>query len=262
MAAPWTLTTWNVNSIRARLDHVVTYLAEHEPDVMLLQETKVEDQLFPRVPFLELGYTVSIHGSKGYAGVATVSRSKPAEVGCGFGEGESDKHCRILNTLVDGVRIYNLYVPNGQELDSEAFAYKLGWLRRLGAELRDGYTSDDAIIVAGDFNIAPADADVHDPDGMRGQIHFSAAEHAALQDLLSFGLRDCFRVVSDAAGVFSWFDYRGRAFPRGAGLRIDHIYGTAPMVARLQRVEHDQEPRGWDTPSDHLPVTAWFARSV
>jgi exodeoxyribonuclease-3 len=259
MAAPWTLTTWNVNSVRARLDHVATYLAEHEPDVLLLQETKVEDKLFPRVPFLELGYVVTTHGSKGQAGVATISKSKPTDVVTGFRQGEPDRHCRVLNTLVDGVRIYNLYVPNGQDLDSEGYLYKLEWLKRLGQELRDDHSSTDSVVLAGDFNIAPADADVPDADAMRGHIHFSPAEHDALAGLLSFGLRDCFRVGSDEAGVYSWFDYRAGAFQRGNGLRIDHVYATPPMVERVTGVVHDREPRGWDTPSDHLPVTASFA---
>jgi exodeoxyribonuclease-3 len=256
--AAWTLTTWNVNSVRARLDHVVTYLAEHEPDVLLLQETKVEDRLFPRVPFMELGYTVTMHGSKGLAGVATVSKSEPTDVVTGFREGEADQQCRILQTVVDGIRIYNLYVPNGQDLESEAYAYKLAWLKRLRAELDADHDPQNPLILAGDFNIAPGDGDLHDPESRRGTIHFSDAEHEALAQLLEFGLSDCFRAVSDEAGVYSWYDYRMAAFERGVGMRIDHVYATAPLVARVESVVHDAEPRGWDTPSDHLPVTVRF----
>jgi exodeoxyribonuclease-3 len=248
-----------VNSVRARLDHVSTYLAEHEADVVCLQETKVEDRLFPRVPFLELGYEVITHGSKGYAGVAVLTRREPGEVVRGFRDGPVDRHCRIMNVVVGGVRIYNLYVPNGTEVGSDAFAYKLGWLARLRAELDEHEDAGREIVLCGDFNVAPDDRDVFDPDHMRGQLHFSDDEHAALAELMDFGLHDCFRKHNQQARQYSWYDYRGGKFERGIGMRIDLVCATAPLYERCTEVRHDAEPRAWDTPSDHLPVTAVFA---
>jgi exodeoxyribonuclease-3 len=258
MAGSLTLITWNVNSVRARLDHVLTYLAEHEADVVCLQETKVEDRLFPRVPFMELGYTVTTHGSKGYAGVATLTKSAVDEVQVGFREGPRDEQCRILNTMVEGVRIYNLYVPNGKAVGSDAFAYKLSWLARLRDEVVAHEKPDAALILCGDFNIAPDDRDVYDPERMCGELHFSDEEHAALGELVAFGLFDCFRERCEEAGHYSWYDYRGNMFARGLGMRIDHVYATRSLADRCGELIHDHEPRGWDAPSDHLPVTARF----
>ena len=256
----FSIATWNINGIRARLDLVAMWLARHEPDIVLLQETKVEDQLFPRVPFLELGYEVVHHGSKGRAGVATLSKKPVAETYLGFRDGPTDQHCRILNTLIDGVRVYNLYVPNGQSLGTEAFQHKLQWLERLCDELGRHHDADAPLVLAGDFNIAPDDRDVHDPAAMRGHIHFSEPEHAALAQLQEFGLRDCFRKHCSEAGHYSWFDYRSNAFARGLGLRIDLVLASRPMYDRCTSAIMDHEPRGWDGPSDHVPVVVRFRR--
>lgn len=258
MAGPFSLLTWNVNSIRMRLDPTLTYIDEHEPDIVCLQETKVEDQLFPRVPFMELGYTVTCHGSKGYAGVVTLTRQKPSEVHRGFREGPEDEAPRIVSLVVDGVRIYNLYVPNGQAVGSEAFQYKLAWLERLRAELDATCKPDEPVLLCGDFNIAPDERDVYSVEAMTGHTHFTDAEHGALDHLKAFGLHDCFRKHHDEGGQFTWFDYRGAAFERGAGLRIDHVYVTAPLYERCEEVVQDLEPRGWDKASDHAPVRARF----
>jgi exodeoxyribonuclease-3 len=254
----WRLATWNVNSIRARLDHVATWCAEHEPDCLLLQETKVEDALFPRAAFVELGYYVTLHGSKGQAGVATLSREPPSRVQRGFARGPADRHARVLCTTVRGIRLYNLYVPNGTALGSEAFEYKLAWLRRLREELDTTARAEDDLILAGDFNVAPEARDVHDPRAAAGKLLFTDEEHAALRHLVEFGLRDCLRCLDDSSGIYSWFDYRAGAFARGHGMRIDHIYATSGLAARCRAVIHDLEPRGWDTPSDHAPVLATF----
>ncbi len=260
MAGELSITTWNVNSIRARLDHVVTYLAEHEPDIVCLQETKVDDSLFPRVPFLELGYEVTIHGGRALCGVATMTKSKPTEVVRGFREGAPDKHPRILNVVVDGVRVYNLYTPNGTSLGSEAFAYKLTWLERLRAEIESNHEPGDDIVVLGDFNIALEDRDVWDPEAFRGRMLFTDDEKSRLQALLDFGFTDCFRKHEAGGDHFTWFDYRTNGFERNQGLRIDHIYATPALAERCVSVQHDGVPRGWDTPSDHVPVTGRFAR--
>lgn len=258
MPTPFSLVTWNVNSVRARLDNVLTYLDEVDPDVVCLQETKVEDKLFPRVPFMELGYEVHLNGTKGYAGVATLTKSEAKDVRSGFSVGEDDKHPRILNLEVGGVRIYNLYVPNGTSLESEAFAYKLAWFEQLRAELDELWESEQEVLLVGDFNVAPDERDVWDPAALEGGTHFTPEEHAALAKLLDFGLRDCFRKHVEEGGHYTWFDYRNASWERGHGLRIDHLYASAPLYARNVEVRHDAEPRGWESPSDHLPVYARF----
>jgi exodeoxyribonuclease-3 len=255
----FTITTWNVNSVRARIDHVAMVLAEHEPDIVCLQETKVEDNLFPRVPFMELGYTVTRHGSKALAGVATLTKKKPDEVQRGFLDGEPDRHPRVLGVLVDGVRVYNLYCPNGTSIDSDAYQYKLDWFSRLRAELDAHRDPSEPILVVGDFNIVPDDRDIWNPDDYRGRLLMTDREQAALADLKAFGFTDCFRKHESGGGHYSWFDYRTNGFARNEGMRIDHIYATAPLAERCTKVVQDPKPRGWDTPSDHLPVTATFA---
>lgn len=260
MAAAFTLMTWNVNSIRARLDNVLAYLDDHQPDVACLQETKVEDPLFPKVPFMELGYQIALNGTKGYAGVATLIKSrKPEQVQLGFADGPSDKHPRILACTYAGVRIYNLYVPNGTAVGSDAFTYKLEWLARLRAELDAKFTADDPVILCGDFNIARDERDVWSVEAMIGHTHFTAVEHQALDALEQFGLRDCFRKHDQEPGRFTWFDYRDAAWERRHGLRIDYVYATTPVYDRCTKVVHDWEPREWDVPSDHVPVIASFA---
>lgn len=251
--------SWNVNSIRARLDHVLTYLYDHAPDVVCLQETKVEDKLFPRVPFMELGYQVHLHGGRALAGVATLTKAKPDEVRAGFAAGEPDRHPRVLVVRVDGVRIYNLYVPNGTELGSDAFSYKLEWLRRLRAELDATLTPSEPLVIVGDFNIAPDARDVYDPERFVGRLLFTDEEHEVLRNLLAFGLEDCFRRHVSEGGHYTWYDYRTNGFEIGEGLRIDHVYATAPMAERCLEVIHDPKPRSWDVPSDHLPVVARFS---
>ena len=259
MGSPLRITTWNVNSIRARLDHVCTYLADHEPDIVCLQETKVEDALFPRVPFMELGYNVTMHGSKALAGVATLTKQKPSEVNLGFREGEPDQHARVISVVVDGMRVYNLYCPNGTEVGSEAFSYKLAWYERLRAELDACCQPTEPILVVGDFNVAPDDRDVWDPAYFQGRLQFTPEEKAALQKLVDFGFVDCFRAKCAEGGHYTWFDYRTGGFARNDGMRIDHVFATQPLAQRLQSVAFDKEPRGWEAPSDHLPVTAVFA---
>lgn len=258
MSEGFSLVTWNVNSIRARLDNVLTYLDEVDPDVVCLQETKVEDKLFPRVPFMELGYEVHLNGTKGYAGVATLTKSSADAVHAGFKVGEADKHPRILSLRVHGVHIYNLYVPNGTALESEAFAYKLEWFEQLRAELDARFGPSDDVLLVGDFNVAPDERDVWDVAALEGGTHFTPEEHAALAKLLDFGLTDCFRKHQEEGGHYTWFDYRNASFERGHGLRIDHVYASEDLAARNELVRHDMEPRGWESPSDHLPVYARF----
>lgn len=258
MSTPLSILSWNVNSIRARLDHVLTYLYDHEPDVVCLQETKVQDQLFPRVPFMELGYQVHLNGGKALAGVATMTKTKPDVVQRGFAEGEPDRHPRVLAVTLGDLRVYNLYVPNGTELGSDAFRYKLAWLRRLRAELDATWSPSQPLVIVGDFNIAPDARDVYDAEHFVGRLLYTDEEHEVLANLLDFGLHDCFRKHVQEGGHYSWYDYRTNGYELGEGLRIDHVYATTPMLERCTEVIHDRKPRGWDTPSDHVPVTARF----
>lgn len=262
MFGAFSITTWNVNSVRSRLDHVLTYLADREPDILCLQETKVEDALFPRVPFLELGYHLALHGSKGLAGVATLTKVVPDEVVHGFREGEPDRQCRILNVRVGGMRVYNLYCPNGTALGSDAYTYKLEWFRRLRAELDAHSSAADPILLVGDFNVAPDDRDLWAPQDAAGHLLVSAPEREALAHLRAFGLTDCFRAHCEEGGHYTWFDYRTNGFDRNEGMRIDHVYATPPLATRCVRVVHDGAPRSWDVPSDHVPVTAHFGERV
>ena len=256
MSAAFSLMTWNVNSIRARLDNVLAYLDDHQPDVACLQETKVENQLFPRVPFMELGYRVALNGTKGYAGVATLIKgAEPEDVQLGFSEPPPDKHCRILACTYKGVRIYNLYVPNGTEVGSEPFTYKLEWLSHLRAELDARFAGrDQELILCGDFNIARDERDVWSVEAMAGGTHFTAEEHAALDELEALGLRDCFRKHVEEGERYTWFDYRDHRHR----MRIDYVYATAGLYERCTEVVQDWEPCEWDAPSDHVPVIAKF----
>ncbi len=225
---------------------------------MCLQETKVEDRLFPRVPFMELGYRVSLHGGKAQAGVATLTKQKPDAVQAGFAEGKPDRHPRVLAVTLGDLRVYNLYVPNGTELGSDAYRYKLAWLARLRAELDATWDAHKPLVIVGDFNIAPDGRDVYDEQQFIGRLLYTDQEHAALAELLEFGLEDCFRRHVQEGGHYSWYDYRTNGFERNEGLRIDHVYATPPMAERCAEVRHDPKPRGWEVPSDHVPVVARF----
>ena len=259
MPSTWRLLTWNVNSVRARLDHVLTYLAEHQPDIACLQETKVEDRLFPKVPFLELGYSVTTHGAKGHAGVATLSRQQPHSTRSGFEGPYKDRHARILVTQIDDVEVYNLYVPNGQAVDSEAYDYKLEWLAELRAELNRGDKAARPLILCGDFNIAFDDRDLYDPEPFVGRVHCTDRERQAFSGLLELGLEDCFRRLQPEGGHFSWYDYRANGFARGLGMRIDYVLASSSLASRCRSADYDSGPRGWDSPSDHLPMMVEFA---
>jgi exodeoxyribonuclease-3 len=219
----------------------------------------VEDALFPKVPFMELGYGVHHHGGKALAGVATLTKASPQAVYRGFRDGPPDAHPRVLHVVVDGVRIYNVYAPNGTELGSKAFAYKLSWFRRLRAELDAHCKPSDPVVIVGDFNVAPDDRDVWDAAAFAGRLLFTDEEKHALSELVAFGLRDCFRQLHAEPGQYTWFDYRTGGFARNEGMRIDHVYATGPMADRCVEVVHDHVPRSWDVPSDHVPVTARFA---
>jgi exodeoxyribonuclease-3 len=252
------LATWNVNSIRARHDAVLSWIARVEPDVLCMQETKVEDDDFPTDELLRLGYAVVMAGQKTYNGVAIASRIPMTDVALGLLDEPEPVDKRLLRATVGGVRVYCAYVPNGKSPASRSFTEKLAWLGRLRQTLESEATPERPVVVCGDFNIAPDDRDVFSPEVMRGQLHFHPEEHRALADLVGFGLLDVFRLHHHEGGSFSWWDYRSGAFDRDQGLRIDLIFATKPLADRCTSTAIDIAPRSGDKPSDHVPVLATF----
>jgi len=245
------IVTWNVNSLNIRLPHVLAYLAEAKPDVLALQETKLPDERFPAAEIEAAGYHVSFSGQKTYNGVAILSRLAPTDAVTEL-PGLDDPQRRLLAATVGDTRIVDVYVPNGQEVGSEKYAYKLRWLEALTAWLPGEMARHPRLVLLGDFNIAPADIDIHDPKRWREKIMCSSEERAHFQRLLALGLSDSVRAVHPDAPMHSWWDYRLNAYGRGWGLRIDHVLLSAAMHAGEAGV--DAELRGGERPSDHAPV--------
>ena len=253
------IASWNVNSLRVRLPHVLDWLASHSPDVLGIQETKLADDAFPADALREAGYEVAFSGQKTYNGVALLTRQPMAEVVRDLAaEGFADIQRRVIGATVGGVRVLNLYVPNGQAVGSEKYEYKLGWLAALRNHLAAELAGHEHVAVMGDFNIAPDDRDVHDPAAWEGQVLCSEPERAALADLLGLGLRDTFRLFEQPEGVVSWWDYRAAAFRRNRGLRIDLVLASDSLAECCTRSSVDLEPRRLERPSDHAPVFADF----
>ncbi len=243
--------------MNVRKPHVIEWLQTHSPDVLALQEIKQVAEKFPAEDLEALGFRSLASGQKTYNGVAVVSRSVAHNPVTDFPDLD-DPQRRILASTVDDVRVINLYIPNGSEVGSEKYQYKLGWLAALKTFLEAEMQQHENVVVLGDFNIAPADEDVHDPEGWGDGILCSPAERAALQALLDLGLSDVFRNFEQPEKTFSWWDYRAAGFRRNAGLRIDLILCSAAMTTRCTACYVDKEPRGWERPSDHAPVVAEF----
>ncbi|MGE0707427.1 MAG: exodeoxyribonuclease III [Planctomycetota bacterium] len=255
----WSIATWNVNSLRARLPRVLAWLERHGPDVLALQETKCADEDFPRAELEGAGYQVAFAGEpRGLNGVALLTRRPLTDVRAVLPGREDDDQRRFLSGEVDGVRVIDVYVPNGQAIGSDAFFFKLDWLSRLSAHLREEHDPAQPLVLLGDFNITPDDRDVCDPAAWKNHLHCTAVERKMLGYLGAWGLKDALRELTAEGGLFSWFDYRGttRRLKRDEGLRIDLIYLTAPLAARLEAVEIDWEEREGERPSDHAPVVA------
>jgi exodeoxyribonuclease-3 len=251
------IATWNVNSLNVRLPHVLRWLEAHQPDVLALQETKIVDDKFPVVDVEQAGYRATYCGQKTYNGVALLTR-EPVEDAVRALPDFDDPQCRVLAATVGGVRVVNLYVPNGQSVDSEKYRYKLAWLDALRAWLKTELDEHRHVAVVGDFNIAPEERDVHDPAEWEGQVLFSEPERGAFRMLLNLGLTDTFRLFEQPDDSFSWWDYRAASFRRNRGLRIDHVLASDALATRCAAVTIDREPRGWERPSDHAPVVATF----
>ncbi len=252
------IATWNVNSLRVRLPHVLDWLAGQRPDVLCVQETKLSDADFPVDALRTAGYHVAFAGQRTYNGVASVGR-KPLDDVLTDLPGLDDPQRRVLAATVQGVRVINVYVPNGQAVGSDKYDYKLAWLRRLHAYIEQQLAEHKRLVLLGDFNIAPADEDVHDPELWEGQVLFSGPEREAFRGLLAAGLHDAFRKFDQEPGSFTWWDYRAAAFRRNLGLRIDHILCSEPLFKRCTACVIDKKPRRLERPSDHAPVLAEFA---
>ena len=248
------IASWNVNSLTVRLPHLQEWLRAAAPDVVALQETKLEDDKFPDTVLAEQGYRSVFSGQKTYNGVAILSREAATEVQCDI-PGFQDPQKRVIAATVGGVRIINLYVVNGQAVGTEKYDYKLRWIDALHGWLADELRAHRQLVVLGDFNIAPDDRDVHDPVVWNDDsILTSTAERAALRRLQSLGLHDGYRLLHADGGQFSWWDYRAAGFRRNLGLRIDLLLVSEGLRGRVVAAGIDREPRSWDRPSDHTPV--------
>jgi exodeoxyribonuclease-3 len=261
------IASWNVNSVRTRLEQVLAWLREERPEVLCLQETKVDDPLFPHQPFAELGYSASISGQKAYNGVALLSRRPLEDVRIGFSglltdDAEAarlDDQKRVISARLDGLRILNLYVPNGSSLNSDKYTYKLQWLECLSRYLAAQAAQGEPLVMLGDFNIGPEDRDLPNPERQTGGIMASAAERQALSKVLGDRLHDVFRVFEPESGHWSWWDYRSGAWERDQGWRIDHIYLEAELLEVATGCLIHKATRGNAQPSDHAPVVVNLA---
>ncbi|MDJ0910141.1 MAG: exodeoxyribonuclease III [Woeseiaceae bacterium] len=251
------IATWNVNSLKVRLPQVLDWMKTHSPDVLVLQEIKQVTEMFPADEIAEAGYVGLASGQKTYNGVAVIAKGEPMEPVTDF-PGFDDPQRRILATTINDVRVVNLYVPNGSEVGSEKYDYKLGWLAALRGFLESELEQHEKLVVLGDFNIAPKDEDVYDAEKWGEGILCSPKERAALKKLLDLGLTDVFRQFEQPEKTFSWWDYRAAGFRRNAGLRIDLILTSEAMTKACSASYVDKEPRGWERPSDHTPVVAEF----
>jgi exodeoxyribonuclease-3 len=260
------IATWNVNSLKARLEKVSWWIERAGPDVLLMQETKLADDAAPREAFARLGYELAHHGEGRWNGVAVASRVGIADVVTRFGdapatrtEGEGDAdplaEARMLSAVCGGVRVVTVYAPNGRLVGSPFYEAKLAWFERLSRWLREACSADEPLVLGGDLNVAPEDADVWDPTACHGGTHVSAPERAAFAALRAFGLVDGYRLHHPEARRYTWWDYRAGNFQKNFGMRIDHLLVTAPVAARTIWAEIDREARkGQPTPSDHAPL--------
>jgi exodeoxyribonuclease-3 len=247
------LATWNVNSLRVRLPHLLEWLAQTKPDVVCLQETKLEDANFPVADIEGAGYRCLYVGQKTYNGVAILSRTPATDPTLGI-PGFADEQKRVVAATVDGVRVVCVYVPNGESVDSPKYDYKLAWLDALRIWLESEIARYPLLAVLGDFNVAPEERDVHDARLWEGKVLFSEPERAALRRLFDLGLIDSFRLFEQPEKSFSWWDYRMNQFKRNMGLRIDHILLSAPLAQNAKASVIDKPVRAQERPSDHAPV--------
>lgn len=253
------IATWNVNSLNVRLPHVQDWLQEHQPDVLVLQELKLDQDKFPAAAIQMLGYQVVWSGQKTYNGVAIIAKNDIQDVHIGLPALPDDTQRRVIAATINGIRVIDVYCVNGEALDSPKFLYKKEWFAALNAFVSDELTQHEKLVLLGDFNIAPADEDCYAPEKWHEKIHCSSIERSWFQQLLNTGLHDALRCVHPEGAFYTWWDYRGAMFQRKQGLRIDHILVSAALKAKLQDVQVDLEARAKERPSDHAPVWAVFA---
>jgi exodeoxyribonuclease-3 len=251
--------TWNLNSIRARLERLLAWLAAHQPDVMCLQELKVADDEFPTAAVEAAGYHAAVHGQRTYNGVAILSRLPMSDIELGLRDGVEDPQARLISARVSGVKIYSAYFPNGGEVGSEKFAYKLAWMERLRAYLEKRASRTEPLLLCGDMNVAPDDRDVARPEEWKDTVLCHPDARAALRRFYEQGLVDTFRLHHPDGGFYSWWDYRQLGFPKNNGLRIDHILASEPISKRCIETSIDREARKGKQPSDHVPAIATFS---
>lgn len=255
------IATWNVNSIRARLERLLEWLQRTQPDVVCLQEIKVTDEAFPFEAIEAAGYHAAVFGQKTYNGVAILSRTRPLSIEKGIADGGDDLQARLLRTEIGGIQVITAYVPNGEAVGSEKYAYKLDWMRRLRAYLDRRFTPGVPLALCGDFNVARDENDVARPDAWAGTVLFHPQIRDAMEHLLAWGLVDVLRQHHPEGGVYSWWDYRMLAFPKNDGLRLDYILTTEALAARSTSADVDRQERKGEKPSDHTPVVATFGAS-
>ena len=256
------IATWNVNSVRTRLSQIIDWINQVKPDILCLQETKVIDDNFPFKPFEELGYSVEVYGQKSYNGVAIISKIKAKNVQKGFfGCRDSNQNIdifldqkRLISTDINGIKIINVYVPNGSAIGSDKFTYKINWLNCLASFLDEQEKKGELICLMGDFNVAPSNLDIYDPDKYEGGIMASQLERSALNNVLKGRLIDSFRIFEKNPGHWTWWDYRNNGYELNKGWRIDHIYISKELSSKLKSCVVDSSPRGNSRPSDHAPV--------
>jgi exodeoxyribonuclease-3 len=255
------IATWNVNSIRARLERLVAWLQTAQPDIVCLQELKVTDEAFPHEALCSVGYQAAVFGQKTYNGVAILSREAPQDVERGM-PGFADPQSRLISARVGGIRVLSAYFPNGEQVGTEKYAYKLAWMKQLRAYLACRYSPAEPLVLCGDFNVARDDRDVARPAQWAQSVLCHEAARDALEEVRLWGFVDVVRQHHPEGGIYSWWDYRMLGFPKNNGLRIDHIFATESLARRCTAAEVDREQRKGDKPSDHAPVLAVFATSA
>jgi exodeoxyribonuclease III len=252
------IATWNVNSIKQRIDSALTWLAERKPDIVCLQETKCIDDAFPRLEFEGAGYNVAIHGQKAFNGVAILSKFKFDEVTKGLPGDDSDDHARFIEAAVStasgALRVASIYLPNGNPPETEKYTYKISWMKRLAAYTRERLALEEPLVLAGDYNVIPAENDAKNPQAWTGDALFLPRTRGEFRALINLGLTDAVRATSDDGGLYTFWDYQAGAWQKNNGIRIDHVLLSPPAADQLADAGIDRHVRTWEKPSDHVPV--------
>jgi len=252
------IATWNINGVKARLETVKTWLREADPDVACFQEIKSVTEGFPSAEFEDLGYNVAVHGQKSFNGVAILSKTPLDDVITGLPGNEADEQARYIEAVVTGeegiVRVASIYLPNGNPVDTEKYPYKLDWMKHLSAHAASLLALEEPLVLAGDYNVIPEARDVHNPSAWDGDALYRPETHAAFRSLVNLGLTDAFRAVNAEDGQYSFWDYQAGAWPKNHGIRIDHLLLSPQAADRLEGCQIMKETRGWEKPSDHVPV--------